>query len=340
MILIDVVIPILNEADNLEACLDSVKNLDIPENIQIKVNIVDGGSTDGSINIAKRYCDSNPIFQLINNPKKTAAAAMNIIIDKCFGDYVLRLDAGNTYDTSYLKLCYETSKKRNAANVGGIIETVAGSNQYGARLVQAIISHPFGVGNSVFRTGSSTEKKVDTVPFGFFKRSIFEKIGNYDENLIRAQDYELNQRIISAGYEIWLNPLIKAKYSTTTFWKFIYKNFTLEGPYNAYMWYKTPQSFSIRHSITLFFCLGIFGGIILSNFSNNIYNIFISIMILYAFLSSYFSIKLTIKHKEFMHLICLPFSFLIFHFFHGLGVLTGVLKIIMGISPVQKNPNN
>lgn len=340
MILIDVVIPILNEADNLEACLDSVESLEIPKNTEIKVNIVDGGSSDESIQIAKRYCDRNPIFQLVNNPKKTAAAAMNIIINEGSGEFILRLDAGNTYDKSYLILCHETSKNRNAANVGGIIETVAGSNNYGARLVQAMISHPFGVGNSVFRTGSSSELKVDTVPFGFFKRSIFDEVGKYDENLIRAQDYELNQRIISAGHEIWLNPLIKAKYFTTTFWKFIYKNFTLEGPYNAYMWFKTPKSFSIRHSITLFFCLGILGGITLSNFSNQIFNIFVSVMLIYAFLAFYFSYKLAMKYKEFMHLLCLPFSFLIFHFFHGLGVLIGVLKILLGISPIQKNSNN
>jgi hypothetical protein len=51
------------------------------------------------------------------------------------------------------------------------------------------------VGNSVFRTGVDKVMKVDTVPFGCYRRDTFERFGMYDERLIRNQDFELNYRI-------------------------------------------------------------------------------------------------------------------------------------------------
>ena len=60
------------------------------------------------------------------------------------------------------------------------------------------MSHPFGVGNSAFRTGSSAQE-VDTVPFGCFPIRVFQRIGLFDERLWRNQDFELNQRIRRTG---------------------------------------------------------------------------------------------------------------------------------------------
>ena len=336
MINIDVAIPILNEEDSLEECIDSIIALKIPNHCEITIYLIDGGSKDNSVKIIEQYVKKyNNVF-FIENKKKLASAAMNLVILKGKGDYILRLDAGNVYDEDYLVNCHKTSIKYNAANVGGIVETVAGSKAYGSKLVQAIMSHPFGVGNSKFRTGSKNEVRADTVPFGFFKKSIFREVGNFNENLLRAQDYELNSRIIKSGNEIWLNPMIKAKYFTLTFWKFIKKNLLLEGPYNAYMWYVSPHTFSIRHSITLFFTLGVIGGILFSHLSSIIFYIYISVLILYFLLSIYFSITLAISNNEVRHIFVLPFSFFCFHFLHGLGVLTGVINIIFRNTPFDK----
>ena len=168
---------------------------------------------------------------------------MNLIIKKGEGDYILRLDAHTIYDREYLKNCLETALRTNSDNVGGVLRTLPGSTSYSAKVVQALSTHPFGVGNSSFRIGAE-EGSVDTVPFGFFKRSIFDKVGLFDERLLRAQDYELNRRIINYGGKIWLNPAIKAQYfNQPSLIKFFKKIFTLEAPYNAYMWYFAPYTF-------------------------------------------------------------------------------------------------
>ena len=82
-----------------------------------------------------------------------------------------------------------------------------GNDSYSAALVQSLTTHWFGVGDSGFRTNAK-EGPSDTVPYGFFDKRIFKKIGLYDERLVRAQDYEMNNRIIKNNGLIWLNPKI------------------------------------------------------------------------------------------------------------------------------------
>ena len=92
----------------------------------------------------------------------------------------------------------------NVDNVGGYIITKKFNNSLEANIVQSVVTHKFGVGNSGFRVGRK-DGLVDTVPFGFFKRNIFDIVGMYNEKLIRAQDYEMNRRIVKEGGKIWFS---------------------------------------------------------------------------------------------------------------------------------------
>ena len=95
--------------------------------------------------------------------------------------------------------------------MGGIWDIQRNGETLSDYMVHSLITHPFGVGNSGFRTGMKSGL-VDTVPYGFFKREIFETVGLFDERLIRAQDYEFNRRLIKYGFQVWLNPEIRISY--------------------------------------------------------------------------------------------------------------------------------
>lgn len=333
MITIDIAIPVLDEEKYLEKCLESIIRFEVPNDTSIDIYILDGGSTDRSISIAEDYVAKFPNIALLHNKKRNQSAAMNLVIEHGKGDYILRLDAHTIFNKSYLKNCVETALRTDADNVGGVLRTLPGSNSYGAKLVQALTSHPFGVGNSSFRVGSN-EKLVDTVPFGFFKRSIFAKVGQFDERLLRAQDYELNRRIINSGGKIWLNPKIKADYfNQPSLMRFYKKNLFLEAPYNAYMWFIAPYTFSIRHSITAFYTLGVIVGFFLSHLSIYIFLTYISVISFYIILALMASLHLSIRHKDIRHLFVLPACFFLFHFLHGLGVLTGLIRVVLKKQP-------
>ena len=168
-------------------------------------------------------------------------------------------------------------------------------------------------------------------------KKIFNKVGLFNELLVRAQDYEFNRRIIKYGYKVWLNKDVSIKYYPKgNIYQIIKKYFLLEAPYNAYMWYLAPYTFSVRHIITLFFVLGIIFGGLLASFSKIIFIIYSFTLLVYFSLAFTSSILLSIKYKKLFLLIFMPFLFFIFHTMHGLGVLYGLIKLFLKLSPVQK----
>lgn len=333
---IDILIPVYNEESYIENCLKTVCDFEVPKNIEINIFLIDGGSNDMTINIIEKFISKKQNFFLLKNIHKTQAHAMNIGIRNSHGEFVMRLDAHSLYPKDYLKLCYETMQNVKADNIGGMIQTLPGADTYGAQVVQALTTHPFGVGDSGFRTNLSSGY-VDTVPFGFFKRNIFEKIGLFNESLVRAQDYEFNKRILHNKGKIWLNPNIVIKYyNQSSFIKFLKKQFFYEAPYNSYMWYVAPYTFSYRHAITGLFTIGLIGGLIVAPFNIYIKIVYYFVLSLYLLMSVIASFQQSFRFKLLRHLLLLPLSFFSFHIFHGLGVIIGLIKILFKTAPIQK----
>lgn len=334
---VSIIIPTRNEEKFIAKCLRSVLNFDGIDKIKYEILIVDGNSEDKTIEQVRLASEQNPKTEIhiIHNPKIFQAYALNLGIKQAQYDYILRLDAHSIYPPDYLNLLFETALRTNADNTGGILTTLPYDSTLNAQLVQALTTHKFGVGNSGFRTGMK-EGPADTVPFGFFRNEIFTKIGLFDERLIRAQDYEFNQRIRKEGGLIWLNPNIVAEYfNQPSVYKFLKKQLAGEGPYNSYMWYLAPYTFTFRHAIPGVFTAGIIIGSLLSLVSALIFYVFIAILLLYTLLALYSSFQQARRYRNLSFILILPFCFFGFHFFYGLGILTGIFKLLFKISPVQ-----
>ena len=254
------------------------------------------------------------------------------------GDYIMRLDAHSFYPHDYLAHTVETAIRTGADNTGGVVATLRRGEGYQSALVQALTTHMFGVGDSGFRTDAA-EGEADTVPYGFFRKGIFSKVGFFDERLLRAQDYEMNRRIIAAGGRIWMNPTIRVQYYQQPDMKsFIRKQFVYEAPYNAYMWYLAPYAFTPRHAVTGLFSLGVIAGLALSGFSQVIKFLFLGAMALYFALAFAAACQQALRYREWRHLIFAPPAFFAYHFLHGLGILTGLARLATGSAPVQVVP--
>jgi len=91
--LISVVIPTLNSEKILEMCLESIANQDYPKD-KIEIIIADGGSVDGTIDIAKKY--TNKIF---SNPRKTGEAGKAVGVKRAKGEIVALIDSDNILPT-------------------------------------------------------------------------------------------------------------------------------------------------------------------------------------------------------------------------------------------------
>jgi glycosyltransferase involved in cell wall biosynthesis len=336
MTIISVLIPCLDEEAFIGRCLDSVLAFQLPAGVDIEVLVLDGGSADRTRDIVAQYTARDSRIRLLDNPGRIQATALNIGIRQSRGDYIMRLDAHSAYGRDYLRLCWETAARTAADNVGGLFVTQARGDGYEAALVQALTTHPFGVGNAGFRINAG-EGPADTVPYGFFRREIFQRIGWFDERLERAQDYEFNRRILAAGGRIWRNPAIRVfYYQQPTLAAFYRKQLLREAPYNAYLWYLAPYAFAPRHAITAAFALGVIGGVLVTPISTMLGTIFGGVMALYAVLALLSAAQQGVRYRRPLHVLALPPCFFLYHFLHGVGVLAGLAKLFLGIAPVQR----
>ena len=324
---VTIVIPTRNEERYIETCLDTVRRFVLPAGVEIEILVLDGLSEDRTPELIQSAVAADPRIQFIQNPGKIQSCALNLALEHARGEWIMRLDAHSFYPPEYLQLCLETARRTGADNVGGLFITKPGGSGYQAALVQALTTHKFGVGDSGFRTGEG-EGAADTVPYGFYRRALFDRVGKLDERLVRAQDYELNRRLIAAGGVVWRNPRIHVHYhNQPTMRKFLAKQYRLEAPYNAYLWYVAPYAFAWRHAITGIFAMGVIGGIALSPFLFWIKLPFLAIMGLYLLLAVAAAIQQATRYREWRHLLFLPVGFFLYHFLHGIGVLVGLGRL-------------
>ena len=323
---ISIIVPIYNEEKYIENCLESILQSDYNKD-EMEVFLVDGGSQDKTIDIIKEYQRKYPFFQLLSNPNKTPPYAMNIGIKASQGDYIIRLDAHAFYPKDYFSKLIEWHQKLDADNVGAVIVTEVKNLTKKSASIKEVLSHKFGVGNSDFRTGVKELKEVDTVPFGCYKKEVFEKYGLYDERLIRNQDIELNKRIVNGGGKIYLIPDVKCTYFAREDFTSLAKNNYSNGYWNILTAYytKTLSSLSLRHFIPLFFVLSLFIPVLGALINPKI------LWLSFFSLGSYLALVIIISIKintNIMSIIYTIFGFLTLHFSYGFGSFIGLFGVL------------
>jgi glycosyltransferase involved in cell wall biosynthesis len=156
---------------------------------------------------------------------------MNIGISAASGDVILRVDGHTTLPPDYVSRCVKVLQETGSQNVGGAIRTL-GSGAVG-RAIATAQSSRFGVGGAAFRTGRRSAGPVDTVPFGAFPREVFDRIGDFDVELVRNQDDELNFRLIQAGGTVWFDPGIRTDYFSNQTLRRLWRQYFLYGKYKV-----------------------------------------------------------------------------------------------------------
>jgi len=325
---VSVILPCLNENEYISACLDAIINFDYPKD-QLEILVCDGISNDGTRDQILAYQNKYPYVKMIDNQKKTIPTALNLGIKSAKGDIIFRLDVHADYPKDYLKKCVTRLIEFKAENVGGIIITKPKTPSFIGNAIVAVLSSPFGVGNALFRTGSTTPKEVDTVFGGCFHRSIFNEIGLYNENLKGNQDLEFNLRLNAAGGKIMLFPDIKAiYYARSTIWAFCKNNFR-----NAFWAIYTLNfvkyfALKLRHLVPMVFFLSLLITSLLGIFFHPFFLVLLFVILVpYSAMNLYSSFKMT--EKDCIHLFfILPFLFFTLHISHGMGSFWGLLKMI------------
>jgi glycosyltransferase involved in cell wall biosynthesis len=330
---VSVVIPALNEAGFLPECLDSV--IQALSGVGGEILVVDGGSTDGTREIATQYQRREPALRVIDNPGRVTPWAFNLGIMQARSRLVAILSAHCQVDPAFFSAAIARLSAGEADIVGGPVRTEPGSPGLLGWLLAQVVSHPFGVGNSRFRV-SRRAAYVDAVPFAVFRREVFDAVGLFETALVRNQDTEFFGRVARAGYRVFLDPAVGSVYRARGTLAGLLQQGFRNAYWNVRVWRQNPRAFQWRHAVPAGFTLSLCLGTILATVLPAA-RLFLALeLIAYAVAATAAGVHIAIRTGRVAALLTPPVFFL-YHLVYGAGSLAGVRWLVR--RPPRKAPS-
>lgn len=279
--------------------------------------LVDGGSTDRTIEIIKKWIERYNNIRLMHNRNKYVPFALNLAIKNSTGDPIVRLDAHTIYEKNYFEKILETFEKTNADIVGGPMRKI-GSTDFQLAVAYATTSL-FGIGNSkIHKIDYNGES--DHVYLGAWRRNLFNEIGFFDERLIRNQDDEFHYRARSFGKRIYLSSEIISYYYPRKTFSGLFKQYFQYGLFKPLVLKKIKSEIKVRHLIPAIFSLYI----ILLTFLFLYNKLFLIPLLIYLITDFIFT---TYSRGNIKQQLGTFVVFPIIHFAYGFGSILGIAKI-------------
>lgn len=326
---LSIIIPCRNESKNIEKCIENLFNCDL-DFTKTEIIVVDGESTDDTLVKLKNIQHNHPLIKIISNSKQITPVAFNLGIKQSKGIYFAIVGARHFPSNNYFKECIQSLKENpDTVCAGGLSICIPESTS--DEPISLALTSKFGVGFNNFRS-TKQSGYVDTVGTPIFKKWIFDKIGLFDENLIRNQDDEFSYRITSNGYKIFLNTMAEVKYISRSTYKNLSKQLFQYGYWKVFVNKKhkvftnfrqiIPPVFTIYLAVLMFFI-----------FIGTYYFLFFIPLISYFILAFFTAIRNSLNLKRILFEIC---SYFVLHISYGTGYILGIIHFYI----LSKNPSS
>lgn len=321
-----VVIPCRDEAGSIEACVASLMN-GAGEGVELLV--VDGGSTDGTREILARLAAASPAVRVLDNPVRTTPAALNLGVRAARGAMIVLAGAHTRYPPGYVAQLVAWLQRSGADGVGGVCRTVPGAPGAIPAAIAAALASRFGVGDSRFRIGAAEPRWVETVPFGGYRREIFDRCGLFDEDLVRNQDDEFNYRVRRRGGRLLLVPSVVSEYRARASLRQAGRMFYQYGLYKPLVAWKVGRVMTLRQLVPAALVLALVLGTALAPFWGTGRQGLAVVAGLYG-LATVVSALAVGRSGGLRVIAALAIVFPTLHLSYGAGFLRGALRLLPG----------
>lgn len=326
---VSVVVPCYNEESFIAKALEKLAGQYDREHYEII--IVDGLSDDRTrevINEFKRIHSDLSII-LIDNPARNIPTALNLGIKAAQGNIIARMDAHAVPSAGYIQRCVEVLSKDDVGVVGMPCRVQPGAPTVVAHAIASAVSHPFGIGDAKYRLreGGPLQEPVDTVAFACFRKSLWKKLGGFNEALHTNEDYDFNYRARQAGSQVMLDRSGHCDYFARTSLATLGNQYARYGGWKAQMIRLHPRSIKLRHLVAPLFVLSIFLLGFLGLIWSPAWLLLGTGMALYFFLAFVFGFQAA-RHKpgSLPVWLLMPWIFLTIHLAWGTSFLVGLLR--------------
>jgi succinoglycan biosynthesis protein ExoA len=329
--IISTITPCRNEKHHICDFLDSLLRQTVEPGWALEVLIADGESDDGTREFLDEYARRVAAVRVVDNPGRIVSKGLNAALKQAKGEIIIRMDAHTTYAEDYLRECVRVLQESGADNVGGPW-IAKGQGSWGEATAAAFRS-PFCCGGGRAHD-PDYEGEVDTVYLGCWRRSVFNRIGLFDPNLVRNQDDEFNFRLVRSGGKIWQSPRIRSSYVTRSSVKRLFQQYLQYGFWKVAVIRKHRGLASWRHAVPGLFVTSILLALlaIILAASFGLTTVLTAVATLAATELAVYAIASIIaalvcgRSLAPTAMLLLPPVFAIYHVAYGLGFLVGVLS--------------
>jgi len=321
---VSIVLPCRNEQGYIQACLESALKQDLPDGA-FEILVADGMSTDGTREYLQGMAKRHPQIRFLDNPGRIVSTGLNSAIRAARGEIIVRMDAHSIYAPDYVRQCLAVMKGTGADNVGGPMQTTAAT--FMERAIRAVFHSRIAVGGARSHQ-ADYEGFVDTVIYGCWKKDIFERIGYFDEELVRNQDDEFNLRLTRSGGRIYQSPRIRSWYHVRGSLGAVFRQHMQYGYWKALVIRKHRMPASFRHLVPGSFvgslCLLMIFGLFWSP------ALWAAAGLVVLYIAAALAVSLvTAASSQWVLLPVLPIVVGCYHFGYGYGFLRGVLDLVL-----------
>jgi glycosyltransferase involved in cell wall biosynthesis len=295
---VSIIVPCFNEEATIGSLLEAIHKQTYPRE-RLEVVIADGLSDDGTRAAVARFQKGRSalMVRVIDNPKRTIPAGLNLAIRDARGEILVRLDAHSAPIPEYVERCVRNLELGRGSNVGGVWIIAPGGHGWIPAGIAAAAGHPLGAGDALYRLGGIA-RAVDTVPFGAFRRTLVAELGEFDETLITNEDYEFNVRIRKHGGVVWMDPEIRSTYVARATLKALAGQYWRYGFWKLRMLTRHPTTLRWRQALPPVFVLAVLGLLLAGAFWKPALLILACILSIYLLVLTAAGIQLGIRHRK------------------------------------------
>jgi succinoglycan biosynthesis protein ExoA len=322
---ISVVVPARNEAAHLAATLEQLLAQDYPGE-RFEVLVADGCSSDSTPEIVRRLMSRHHNLRLLGNPGRLSSAGRNRAIEAARGDLVVVIDGHcDLQNPHYLRHLAEAFDRSGADCVGRPQPLDVSQATPLQRAIAAARSS---------RLGHQPESHIYSGAEGFvppqsvavaYRRSVFEKVGLFDETFDACEDVEFNHRVDRAGLRCFFTPRVKVYYHPRDSLTGLFRQLARYGQGRVRLLRKHPETFSVPCLVPGAFLLGLLLGPVLGLLSSWLLLVDAGVVGLYALAVAVACAGCVARTRDWQMLPWLPLVFVAIHLGAGWGILTELL---------------
>ena len=209
--MVSILVPAYNSKQFIEETLLSCVNQDYTD---VEIIVVDDGSTDGTLDIAKRWESRHKNIYVISQQNKGACAARNLALEKSSGEYVMFLDADNIISPNKVK---EQMELLTAANDDMAVATCPWDRFYNtiedAKFPNLNVYKDYDNGFDMLLDLWNHSEMFETACY-LISRKLAIKAGEWVVGLKKNQDGEYFSRVLANASKILFCPEGKLYYRT------------------------------------------------------------------------------------------------------------------------------